>query len=162
VHGLFAGGTLAYEALLILEPLLGAVSGNLGGSVASPHRIVDLGADDLTRGRAHPMLDATLRAEEIARAGKDPDVAVLLVDVVLGHGAAADPAGDIAPALEAAQANARANGRRLAVVASVVGTSRIPRASAGRWRGSSRPAPGCWPRTPRRPGPRPVSRAGRA
>jgi len=117
-----AGGTLGYEALLILEPLLGAVGGNLGGSVASPHRIVDLGADDLTRGRAHPMLDATLRAEEIARAGKDPDVAVLLVDVVLGHGAAADPAGDIAPALEAAQANARANGRRLAVVASVGAT----------------------------------------
>ena len=142
VHGLFAGGTLAYEALLILEPLLGAVGGNLGGSVASPHRIVDLGADDLTRGRAHPMLDATLRAEEIARAGKDPDVAVLLVDVVLGHGAAADPAGDIAPALEAAQANARANGRRLAVVASVVGTPADPQGlgrqvarleSAGAW-----------------------------
>jgi FdrA protein len=103
---------------------------------------VDLGADDLTRGRAHPMLDATLRAEEIARAGKDPDVAVLLVDVVLGHGAAADPAGDIAPALEAAQANARAKGRRLAVVASVVGTSADPQGlgrqvarleSAGAW-----------------------------
>src|SRR4029078_5740644 len=96
--------TLAYEALLILEPLLGAVGGHLGGSVASPHRILDLGADDLTRGRAHPMLDATLRAEEIARAGKDPDVAVLLVDVVLGHGAEAGPAGDIAPPLQCCRA----------------------------------------------------------
>ena len=142
VRGLFAGGTLAYEALLILEPLLGAVGGTLSRSGGSPHRIVALGEDEFTGGRAHPMLDATLRAEEIARAGKEADVAVLLVDVVLGHGAAADPAGDIAPALEAAQANARVNGRRLAVVASVVGTSADPQGlgrqvarleSAGAW-----------------------------
>jgi FdrA protein len=142
VRGLFAGGTLAYEALLILEPLLGAVGGNLSRSGASPHRIVDLGEDEFTRGRAHPMLDATLRAEEIARAGKEADVAVLLVDVVLGHGAASDPAGDIAPALDAARAHARANGRDLSVVASVVGTSSDPQGlgrqvarleSAGAW-----------------------------
>lgn len=142
VRGLFAGGTLAYEALLILEPLLGAVAGNLSQSATSPHRIVDLGEDEFTQGRAHPMLDATLRAEEIARVGKETDVAALLVDVVLGHGAAADPAGDIAPALEAARAHARANGRGLAVVASVVGTSRDPQGlgrqvarleSAGAW-----------------------------
>ena len=63
----------------------------------SRHRIVDLGGDEFTRGRAHPMLDATLRAEEIARAGKEADVAVLLVDVVLGHGAAADPAATSRP-----------------------------------------------------------------
>ena len=142
VRGLFAGGTLAYEALLILEPLLGPVGGNLSHGVASAHRVVDLGEDELTRGRAHPMLDATLRADEIARAGKEADVAVLLVDVVLGHGAAADPAGDIAPALEAAQAHARAHGRGRAVVASVVGTSADPQGldrqvarleSAGAW-----------------------------
>ena len=142
VRGLFAGGTLAYEALLILEPLLGAVGGNLSRGVPSPHRIVDLGEDEFTRGRAHPMLDGTLRAEEIARAGKEADVAVLLIDVVLGHGAASDPAGDIAPALEAARAHAHANGRSLAVVASVVGTSGDPQGldrqvarleSAGAW-----------------------------
>jgi FdrA protein len=88
------------------------------------------------------MLDATLRAEEIARVGKDADVAVLLVDVVLGHGAAPDPAGDIAPALEAARAHARANGCGLAVVASVIGTAGDPQGlsrqvarleSAGAW-----------------------------
>jgi FdrA protein len=142
VRGLFAGGTLAYEALLILEPLLGGVGGNLSRSEVRPHRIVDLGEDEFTRGRAHPMLDATLRAEEIARAGKEAEVAVLLVDVVLGHGAAPDPAGDIAPAIEAAQAQARAHRRGLAVVASVVGTSGDPQGldrqvarpeSAGAW-----------------------------
>ena len=128
VRGLFAGGTLAYEALLILEPLLGAgaVGGNLGTHGGGPHRVLDLGADEYTVGRAHPMLDAALRVEEIERAAKEPDTAVLLVDVVLGHGAAPDPAGDIAPALEAAQ-----RGRRgLAVVASVVGTPADPQGLA--------------------------------
>jgi FdrA protein len=88
--------------------------------------VLDLGADEFTVGRAHPMLDAALRVEEIERAAKEPDSAVLLVDVVLGHGAAPDPAGDIAPALEAAQ-----RGRRgLAVVASVIGTAADPQALA--------------------------------
>ena len=128
VRGLYAGGTLAYEALLILEPLLGAgaVGGNLGGHGGGPHRVLDLGADEYTVGRAHPMLDAALRVEEIERAAKEPDTAVLLVDVVLGHGAAPDPAGDIAPALEAAR-----RGRRgLAVVASVIGTAADPQGLA--------------------------------
>jgi FdrA protein len=132
VRGLFAGGTLAYEALLVLEPLLGAgtVGGNLSGHGGGPHRVVDLGADELTVGRAHPMLDATLRVEEIERAAKEPDTTVLLVDVVLGHGAAPDPAGDIAPALEAARRHARAHGRGLAVVGSVVGTAADPQGLA--------------------------------
>jgi FdrA protein len=88
--------------------------------------VLDLGADEFTVGRAHPMLDAALRVEEIGRAAKEPDSAVLLVDVVLGHGAAPDPAGDIAPALEAAR-----RGRRgLAVVASVIGTAADPQGLA--------------------------------
>ena len=132
VRGLFAGGTLAYEALVILETLLGAgtVGGNLGGHGVGPHRVLDLGADDLTVGRAHPMLDAALRVDEIERAAKEPETAVLLVDVVLGHGAAPDPAGDIAPALEAARRHARAHGRGLAVVASVIGTAADPQGLA--------------------------------
>jgi FdrA protein len=132
VRGLFAGGTLAYEALLILEPLLGAgtVGGNLGGHVDGPHRVVDLGADEYTVGRAHPMLDAALRVEEIERAAKEPDTAVLLVDVVLGYGAAPDPAGDIAAALVAARGHATAHGRALAMVASVIGTAADPQGLA--------------------------------
>ncbi len=92
--------------------------------------MLDLGADEYTVGRAHPMLDAALRVEEIERAAKEPDSAVLLVDVVLGHGAASDPAGDIAPALEAARRHAQAHGRGLAVVASVVGTAADPQGLA--------------------------------
>lgn len=127
VCGLFAGGTLAHEAALLLEPLLGRIGGNLtrprGGD---SHRVTDLGADEFTVGHAHPMLDPAVRIAEIERAGKDPGVAVVLLDVVLGHGAAADPAGDLAPALRTAQAEASGHRRGLAIVASVVGTERDP------------------------------------
>jgi FdrA protein len=131
VRALYAGGTLAHEAALILEPLLGPVATNLKPGAAGWHRVIDLGADEFTVGRAHPMLDATIRVEEIRNAARDPEVAVLLLDVVLGYGAAPDPAGDIAPAIEAARAWARAAGRGLGVVASVLGTAGDPQGLAG-------------------------------
>jgi FdrA protein len=129
VLGLFAGGTLAHESLLILEALLGPVASNLTGG-RGRHRVLDLGADEFTIARAHPMLDPTIRVEMIEHAGEQGDLAVLLLDVVLGHGAAVDPAGDVAPAIEAARAAARAAGRGLAVVASVVGTAGDPQGLA--------------------------------
>jgi len=137
VVGLYAGGTLAHESLLILEALLGPVASNLtsprtggdpGGDRA--HQVWDLGADQFTVGRAHPMIDPTVRVEHIARAAGRPDLAVLLLDVVLGHGAADDPAGDVAPAIEVARSTARGHGRELAVVASVVGTAADPQGLA--------------------------------
>ena len=45
------------------------------------------------------MIDPSLRLEHVARAARDPDVAVLLLDVVLGYGAHPDPAAALAPAL---------------------------------------------------------------
>jgi FdrA protein len=131
VRGLYAGGTLAHEAALILSPLLGPIGGNLGPDRASPHRLWDLGADEFTRRRPHPMLDPAARIEGIAAAARDPATGVLLLDVVLGHGAAADPAGDIAPAIEAARAEAARDGRELAVVASIVGTDADPQGLGG-------------------------------
>lgn len=130
VRALYAGGTLAHEAVLILEPLLGPVGTRLATRSDGMHSVVDLGADEFTVGRAHPMLDATLRTEEIRRGGQSADVAVLLLDVVLGYGASPDPAGDIAPAIEAARAEARAAGRDLAVVANVLGTAGDPQGLA--------------------------------
>jgi FdrA protein len=131
LRALYAGGTLAQEALLVLGPLLGPIDSNLEPGAGGAHRILDLGADELTIGRAHPMLDPTSRIEAIERAGKESDVAVLLLDVLLGHGAARDPAGDLAPALEAARAEARGQGRGLAVVATVVGTAGDPQGLSG-------------------------------
>ena len=86
VRGLFVGGTLASEAAL------------LAGERA---QVTDFGDDAYTAGRAHPMIDPTLRLEHLARAAADPEVAVLLLDVVLGHGAEPDPAALLAPALAA-------------------------------------------------------------
>jgi len=122
IRGLYAGGTLAHEAVLILEPLVGPVATNLEPGSEGVHHVLDLGADEFTVRRAHPMLDPTSRRQAIERAGKEPDVAVLLLDVVLGHGVTADPAGDIAPAVQAARAEASAHGRGLSIVATVVGT----------------------------------------
>ena len=131
IRGLFAGGTLAHEAALVLERLLGPVATHLAPGSVGTHSVVDLGADEFTVGRPHPMLDATVRAEEIRKAGQMPDLAVLLLDVVLGYGAAPDPAGDIAPAIESARAEAMACGRGLSVVASVIGTAEDPQGLAG-------------------------------
>lgn len=130
VHGLYAGGTLAYEALLLLESLLGPVSGNLLPQGDGIHRVIDFGADEFTLGRAHPMIDPTSRIEAMAALAKDPHVAVLLLDIVLGHGAAPDPAGDLVPALRAARETARRDGRTLHVVASVIGTEADPQGLA--------------------------------
>jgi FdrA protein len=130
VRGLYAGGTLAWEAIEILAAALDGVSPDVGGAGGS-HRVVDLGEDRFTRGRPHPMIDGTIRREWIAREAADPSTAVLLLDAVLGYGAHPDPAGDIAPALERARAVAAAGGRRLAIVASVCGTDADPQGRAG-------------------------------
>jgi FdrA protein len=124
VRGLYAGGTLAWEAVALLAAALPDVDPGVGGAGAG-HRVVDLGADAFTVGRPHPMLDGSLRRAWIEREAHDPATAVLLLDVVLGHGAHADPAGELIPALSAARAAAAA-GRGLVVVASVIGTERDP------------------------------------
>jgi FdrA protein len=125
VRGLYAGGTLAYEALGLLQAKLPKVSpGVLGGWEG--HSVVDLGEDQFTLGRPHPMIDSTLRREWILRAAQEPTTAVILLDVILGYGAHRDPAGELLPAIQQATHQARAGGRHLAVVASVCGTEQDP------------------------------------
>jgi FdrA protein len=125
VRGLYAGGTLAWEAVGILSDRLDGVPLEVHGD-GPGHRVVDLGEDRFTVGRPHPMIDGGLRGEWIARAAADPTTAVLLLDVVLGYGAHPDPAGELAPALATARRTAAAAGRGLAVIASVTGTERDP------------------------------------
>ncbi|MDR0945017.1 MAG: hypothetical protein LBM66_02485 [Bifidobacteriaceae bacterium] len=119
VLGLYTGGTLAAEAKLLL------------GRAGVPHEVLDLGDDQYTQGRPHPMIDPELRAEWVARAGERPDLGVILVDVVLGAGSAADPAGPLADAIAAATRAARAAGRDLRTVATVVGADADPQDPAG-------------------------------
>ena len=132
LRGLFCGGTLAEESMLIAAPVLGRVMSNIAhdedllltGAMTGPgHLVIDFGDDGLTRGRAHPMIDPTLRMERIASEARDAECGVLLLDLVLGHGAHPDPAGDLAEAIRAAKAAA---GRDLPVVVSLVGTDSDP------------------------------------
>jgi FdrA protein len=128
VRGLFSGGTLCYEALTLLQPWLGDVWSNvpLGDQDHLPepggaHRCVDLGDETYTKGRPHPMIDAAARLGRLAEAGAEDDVAVVLLDVVLGYGAHEDPASVLAPACAAVAAP---EGPR--VVVYVLGTDEDP------------------------------------
>ncbi|MGH7314186.1 MAG: hypothetical protein ACREJV_13505, partial [Candidatus Rokuibacteriota bacterium] len=129
VRGVYAGGTLAWEARAILAAALPDVAPDVT-SGGGAHRVVDLGEDIFTVGRPHPMIDGTVRREWIARETADPATAVLLLDVILGYGAHPDPAGELVPALERARTEARAQRRGLAMVASVVGTEADPQGRA--------------------------------
>jgi hypothetical protein len=125
VHGIYAGGTLAYEALSLLQARLpNVVPGVLGGGEG--HSVVDLGEDRFTVGRPHPMLDGTLRRDWILQAAQDSSTAVILLDVILGYGSHPDPAGELLPALQQATRQSQTAGRHLAVVASVCGTEQDP------------------------------------
>ena len=126
LHGLFTGGTMAAEAVAYLASRLPGVRDNLHdelpADLAPGHVVIDLGADEFTRGRPHPMIDPRPRVERTRQLSEDATVAVLLLDVVLGTGSHADPAGEMVPAIELARAKAAARGGYLPVVASVTGT----------------------------------------
>ena len=135
LRGLFSGGTLAYESLLLLQDYVPGVYSNVpldkaylmeNSLVSQEHSIVDLGEDEFTVGRLHPMMDNDLRIRRLKQEAKDPEVAVILLDVVLGYGSHPDPASELAPAIGQAKASAEAAGRTLAVVAVVVGTDEDP------------------------------------
>lgn len=135
LRGLFCGGTLADEAMLVAGEVLGDIRSNipLRPDLAVPsdlraegHVVLDFGDDGLTRGRAHPMIDPTLRLERIGVEAADPGCGVLLLDLVLGHGSHPDPGGELAEAVRSARATAAAAGRDLPVVVSLTGTEADP------------------------------------
>jgi len=135
VRGLFSGGTLCDEAMVVVSGRLGPVRSNvplrpewaLPDDLHAPgHLMIDFGEDRLTQGRPHPMIDNSLRAERILTEASDPQCGVLLLDVVLGYAAHPDPAAELAPAIRAAHARAGADGRQVAVVISLVGTEDDP------------------------------------
>jgi len=127
VRGFFTGGTLCYEAQVILGDLLGPVYSNIplrdGLGMPAPHGAhicLDLGEEEFTKGRPHPMIDPAARREILQDQALRPEVAVVLLDVVLGYGSHADPAGAIA----ATCSDIIAGGA--AVVAYVLGTRADP------------------------------------
>lgn len=135
LRGLFSGGTLAYEALLILQDYIPGVYSNVplnkdyrlaDSLISQGNTIIDLGEDEFTVGRLHPMMDNDLRIRRLEKEALDAETAVILLDVVLGYGAHPDPAGELAPAIANAHRIAKDAGRYLEIVAIVVGTDEDP------------------------------------
>jgi succinyl-CoA synthetase alpha subunit len=135
LRALFSGGTFCSEAQILCNDILQPVYSNTpsGNSVpladsfvSEKHTIVDLGEDEFTVGRLHPMIDYSLRNRRIISEAQDPGTGVILLDVVLGYGANPEPLPEIVPILEEAQKIAVKAGRHLPVVCSVTGTDKDP------------------------------------
>ncbi|MBQ6492237.1 MAG: acyl-CoA synthetase FdrA [Atopobiaceae bacterium] len=135
LRGLYSGGTLCYEALLALDELGFEPYSNIpvrpemgldDPEASQGNTLLDMGEDYFTDGLPHPMIDMRRRLARLAQEAEDPEVAVVLLDCVGGYGTHEDPAGTLAPGIEAARAAAEAAGRHLCVIASVCATESDP------------------------------------
>jgi hypothetical protein len=116
LRGLFSGGTFCAEAQVALDGILRHLTSNapLGETrqlksawKLEKNAVVDLGEDEFTVGRAHPMIDYTLRNQMILDEAANPETAVILIDVVLGHGANLDPAAELVPVIKGGEKGLR-------------------------------------------------------
>ena len=127
IRGLFCGGTLCAEAqVLCLDAGLSISSNAAIPAVSSDvapggHTLIDLGADEYTQGKPHPMIDPAVRDQMLSEALNEKSCAVVLVDVVLGYGAHTDPAGQLVRSLPDDFA-----AKGTALIASVTGTENDP------------------------------------
>lgn len=135
VRALYSGGTLAHETLLIYRELIGEAFSNTPLSKSfeledptksESNTVVDLGDEFFTSGRPHPMIDPTLRRLRLLGEAKDPSVAAILMDIVLGYGSSPDPGGSLTGAISEAKVGAKRGGRDLIVMAHICGTESDP------------------------------------
>lgn len=136
VRGLFSGGTFCYEANIVLRESLGEVYSNAPlqpewrlphGHASREHTCLDMGADEFTVGRPHPMIDYSARAQRLVAEASDSMVAVLLLDIVLGYGAHPDPARELVEAIRTARSQAAELGAAMPlIVTSICGTDGDP------------------------------------
>jgi len=135
IRALYTGGTLMYEAMLIYRELIGNVYSNAPLSskykLPDPHKsvkhsVIDLGEEEFTAGRPHPMIDPTIRKLRLIEEAKDPSVAVILMDFMLGYGSHEDPAGAMIDSIEEAMRIAEEDDRNLIILGHVCGTRKDP------------------------------------
>lgn len=136
LRALLTGGTFTYEAQVILNgiPLRDIYSNvPIVGSRVLPNTsksymnsVIDLGEEEFTEGRAHPMIDPTIRKLRLLDESMDSKVAVIMLDFVLGYGSNSDPVGAIINEIRNTKTNAERQGRYLSIVAYVCGTKRDP------------------------------------
>lgn len=131
LRGFFCGGTLCAEAVFLLRDKLGALKSNVShkdGEEYAPADtpvgtvLIDMGDDEFTNGRPHPMIEPSLRNEKIVECAEDPTVGVVLLDFEIGFGSHSDPAGQTIGSIAAAKARAKELGRELAFVGYICGT----------------------------------------
>jgi len=135
VRGLYTGGTLCDEAMLISRTIIGEVYGNAplnpqfkleDSWLSKENTFVDLGEDEFTVGRPHPMIDFTLRNKKILEEANDKEVAVILLDVVLGYGSNMQPGDELNPIIKQAKKSAEKDGRNITFVCTITGTDKDP------------------------------------
>ena len=140
LRALYSGGTYAAEAQILwaqhgltvwsnvaIDPILALANPR---QASFGHTVLDLGDDEFTVGRPHPMIDQAARIDRLLKEAADPSVRVILLDVVIGWGAHADPAGELALAIVQAKKIAARGKRQLAVIGFVCGTELDPQVLA--------------------------------
>jgi FdrA protein len=134
VRGLFGGGTLCDEALMVFRSqqipfFSNAVEGEqalIDVEKSEGNTFLDLGDDYFTRGKPHPMIEPSLRNSRLVKEALDPETAIILVDVVLGHGSHNDPAGIVVDGIQKAQKQLKDLNRKVVFIASLIGTMGDP------------------------------------
>ena len=134
LRALYTGGTIADESMKLLGKDFDIYSNiplspefKLENSMVSKgNTCLDLGEDEFTKGKPHPMIDPSYRTERLVQEAKDEEVAVILMDFVLGYGANEDPIGEMLPSLKEAKEMMAKEGRYLCIVGYVCGTESDP------------------------------------
>jgi FdrA protein len=135
IRALYTGGTFAYETQVILNGILKDLFSNAPtgrtkklpqSSKSKKHSILDLGEEEFTQGRPHPMIDPTIRRLRLVEESQDPEVGVVMMDFVLGYGSNPDPVGAVLNEIEQVKATAQKSSRYLSIVTHVCGTKRDP------------------------------------
>lgn len=132
LRGLYTGGSLADETMNILKDTIGDSYSNIPlnseyelNSIWKSYKntVVDLGEDEFTKGSLHPMIDPTYRNKRLKEELADPEVSVILCDLVIGYGSHSNPAQAIA---DAAMEARKINKHYVSIIASVCGTEDDP------------------------------------
>jgi FdrA protein len=135
IRGLFSGGTFCDEALLLCQDVLDDVYSNTpfgkimklkDSSKSEKNTIIDLGDDEFTVGKPHPMIDYSTRNKRILAEAEDPETAVILLDIVLGYGSNMNPLSEIIPVIKEVKKITARQKRHLPIVCSVTGTDKDP------------------------------------
>ncbi|PFG56278.1 succinyl-CoA synthetase alpha subunit [Vibrio sp. ES.051] len=131
IRGLFCGGTLCEESMMLAREHFSDVYSNIAKKpeqrladidVSQAHTFIDFGDDDFTNGRPHPMIDPSSRIDRLLKEADDPEVGVILLDFVIGYGSHQDPVGVTLPAIIEAKQKAAERGQHLEILGYVLGT----------------------------------------